>query len=75
MSEEDTLEETKGRISARYLGTGGIHGVGVSRADNAVRLYVSAEAALDDARLEEIQRLAAPFGVVVIRSSPPGFPE
>jgi hypothetical protein len=73
MIEDDTLTETKRRISAIYLGTGGIHGVGVSRADNAVRLYVSAAGAIDDARLEEIRRLAAPFGVVVVTSAPPGF--
>ena len=73
MNPEDALDEAKRRISDKYLGVGGIHGVGMSRANNAVRVYVSTADAIDDARLEEIRRVAEPFDVLIVEDAPPRF--
>lgn len=64
-----SLDEVKKHISMKYLGKAGIHSVGVSRAENALRVYVDSEAedALRDI-LSEIEREAAPFKIVPIKS-------
>jgi len=60
-----SLEELKGLISREYLGTRGIHGVGIHRATNALKLYVEAD--VDRELLAELAELARPFGLDVIR--------
>ena len=64
-----SLDEVKKHVSLKYLGKAGIHSVGISRAENALRVYVDSEA--EDALtnvLREIEKEAAPFKVVPIRS-------
>ena len=73
MNPDDALDEAKRRISEKYLGVGCIHGVGLSRADNAVRVYVSTASAIDDAWLEEMRRIAEPFKLLIVEDSPPRF--
>lgn len=64
-----SLDEVKKHVSRKYLGRAGIHSVGISRAENALRVYVDAEAedALKDV-LSEIEKEAAPFKIVPIKS-------
>ena len=64
-----SLDEVKKHVSKKYLGKAGIHSIGVSRAENALRLYVDSESegALINV-LTEIEKEAAPFKVVPIRS-------
>ena len=64
-----SLDEVKEHVSMKYVGKAGIHSVGVSRAENALRVYVDSEAedALNDV-LSEIEREAAPFKIVPIKS-------
>jgi hypothetical protein len=64
-----SLDEVKKHVSRKYLGRAGIHSVGISRAENALRVYVDPEAedALKDV-LSEIEKEAAPFKIVPIKS-------
>lgn len=64
-----SLDEVKEHVSMKYLGKAGIHSVGVSRAENALRVYVDSEAedALKDI-LSEIETEAAPFKIIPIKS-------
>jgi hypothetical protein len=64
-----SLDEVKNDVSLKYLGRAGIHSVGISRAENALRVYVDPEAedALKDV-LSEIEKEAAPFKIVPIKS-------
>lgn len=64
-----SLDEVKKLVSTKYLGRAGIHSVGVSRSENALRVYIDSDA--EDALtpvLTEIEKEAAPFKVVPIRS-------
>jgi len=64
-----SLDEVKEHVSMKYLGKAGIHSVGISHAENALRVYVDpeAEGALKDV-LIEIEKEAAPFKIVPIKS-------
>lgn len=64
-----SLDEVKKHVSRKYLGKAGIHSVGVSRAENALRVYIDSEA--EDVLthlLTEIEKEAAPFKIIPIRS-------
>ena len=65
-----SLEATKRRLSRKYLGKGGIHGIGLSRTRNAVCVHLAssddaAQAAQQNAVLEELKRDATPYEVLV----------
>ena len=64
-----SLDEVKKQLSSKFLGKAGIHSVGISRVENAVRVYVESEAeeTLKDV-LSEIEKEAAPYKVVPIQS-------
>jgi hypothetical protein len=69
-----SLDATKRLISQKYLGKGGIHGVGLSKAENAVRVHLSPADASDGSRralLEALKRDAAPYEVVVTTEEGP----
>jgi hypothetical protein len=64
-----SLEEVKEYLSGKYLGKSGIHSVGISRTDNAVRVYVETDS--DDKLegiLKEIEKEAAPYKIIPIKS-------
>jgi len=65
------LEDLKKRIRTQYLGRGGIHGVGMSRSRNVVRLYVNDASDLDPDLLEEVTKGVSPFGLEVIKEQSP----
>jgi hypothetical protein len=65
-----SLEATKRRLSRKYLGRGGIHGIGLSRARNAVCVHLAAgrdaaHAAQQNAILDELKHDASPYEVLV----------
>jgi hypothetical protein len=68
MPKDDDLEARKALVSKKYLGKGGIHGVGMARSKSAVKVYVdpAASAGLDNL-LEAIRKEVTPFRLLVIR--------
>ncbi|HEU0146556.1 MAG TPA: hypothetical protein VFR21_06725 [Bradyrhizobium sp.] len=64
------LESKKQRLSQKFLGKQGLHGLGLSRAENAVKVHLERaqspeHMASQDALLEEIRREAAPYPLIV----------
>ena len=69
-----SLDATKQLLSRKSLGKGGIHGIGVSRGKNAVRIHVSpGDAGADNqqAVLEALKRDAAPYDLLVTTEEGP----
>jgi hypothetical protein len=64
-----SLDEAKGQIASKFLGKAGIHSIGISRAENAIRVYLDAT---DKETLKavwpEIEQEAAPYKVIAIQS-------
>ncbi len=70
----DSLFDIKRNLSAKFLGKAGIHSFGISRSENAVRIYVDSEHEdeLKDV-LSEIEKEAAPYKVLVLKSDRPSI--
>src|SRR5262249_14253135 len=67
-----TLEQVKEQIRSRFLGHGGIHGVGLSLKQKAIRLYVDPKRTAECAgALEQVRQSAEPFDVIVVEEEPP----
>jgi hypothetical protein len=70
-----SLEATKRRLSRKYLGKGGVHGIGLSRAKQAVRVHLGSgdneHEGEQGAVLEELRRDAAPYDVLITVEEPP----
>jgi hypothetical protein len=65
-----SLEVIKQRLSRKYLGRGGIHGIGMSKVGNAVRVHLVSSAdpgerSRQSAILDELKRDAAPYEVII----------
>jgi hypothetical protein len=72
----ESLEDVKNRLRQSFLGKAGIHGVGVSRARQAIQVYLSPDAGTDQTDLlEQLRKSAAPFPVIVIREDRPRIGE
>ena len=68
----ETLEKVKDRLKGSYLGKAGIHGLGISRAQGAIRVYISSDNGSDQTDvLDQIRKAAEPFPVIVIREDRP----
>jgi hypothetical protein len=67
-----SLDETREFLAGKYLGTAGIHSIGVSRVDNAIRIYVDDDSD-DEQSLMEIEAEAAPYPVITIRAPRPSL--
>jgi hypothetical protein len=69
----DSLSETKDRLRQHFLGRGGIHGLGISRAKKAIQVYISPAAAAPErkALLDKLKKEAAPFAVLVVEEEKP----
>lgn len=69
---DSALDRVKRRLSDRYLGVAGIHGLGLIRAGRILRVYCdpgySAERA---AVLDRLKRDAEPLTVEIIAKLPP----
>ena len=67
----NTLLDVKDRLRS-FLGKGGIHGLGVSHAQQAIQVYVSpSDNAERTAVLAELKKQAAPYGVVLVEEERP----
>ena len=67
-----SLDEVRQRISCKYMGKAGIHGVGVRRKHNAVCIYFVATCDSEQQMLlEEIEREALPYNVLKIDQERP----
>jgi hypothetical protein len=69
-----SLDATKRLLSQKYLGKDGIHGIGLSKARNAVRVHLSPDAASDESRkalLEQMKHDAAPYDILVTEEEGP----
>ena len=63
----DPLVEAKRRLRSRYLGREEIHGFGIRRTEGAVCVYLEPRTGKSQEELlEELQREAAPFDLVVV---------
>ncbi|NIA68357.1 hypothetical protein HBA54_07110 [Pelagibius litoralis] len=68
----DSLEALKERLKGRFLGRGGVHGLGIRRAENAICVYADMEENPElQAVLTEIQKESGPIRVLVIREARP----
>lgn len=66
---DESLDEKKRGVTARFVGQAGIHGVGIQQSQNAIRLYVDGEETAERRKiLDEITKYASPFQVLVIQS-------
>jgi hypothetical protein len=67
-----SLEKVKDRLRRSYLGKGGVHAVGLSRARQAIRVYVSSEAPPEQSDvLDQLRESAKPFPVIVVLEDRP----
>jgi hypothetical protein len=68
----EPIERVKDCLRQSFLGRAGIHGLGVSRAEQAIRVYVGPDAPRDfDEVLEELRASAQPFPVKIVREDRP----
>jgi hypothetical protein len=68
----DPLEEAKGRLF-RYLGTSGVHGVGLRRSENAVCVYLDARLPGHEELLREMEREILPVRLIAVYEAPPSL--
>jgi hypothetical protein len=72
----ESIQELKNRLRQTYLGKAGIHGVGINRVGQVIRVYVGDHGQPDEEEvLEQLRRSAEPFPVQVIREEPPNLLE
>ncbi|MCA9017095.1 MAG: hypothetical protein KDA77_17315 [Planctomycetaceae bacterium] len=69
--ERRSLEQTKEMVCNQFLGTHGIHGIGVQPSKNAVRLYVNKGNGDIEKVLDEIEAMCAPYSLDVVREEAP----
>ena len=68
----ESLDQVKRRIRSEYLGVACIHGVGLSRKENAICIYTHrGQGSLSDAMLQEIESKARPFEVIIVDEDAP----
>jgi hypothetical protein len=67
----ETIDEVKARLSRKYLGKFGVHGVGVSRSQNAIKLYVDQQTEIASSSLKAIEKDAAPCKILVVKEERP----
>lgn len=72
-----SLDETKRQLSRRYVGRSGIHAIGLSRARNAIRVYLNAPVTgeTDEQRstLRSLEGDALPYPVLLTIEEPATF--
>ena len=70
----DSIEDVKQRLSRLYLGKAGVHGIGFSRAQNVLRLYVHPEPGADrEALLAAVTKEAGPYKIVLVEEERPSL--
>ncbi len=72
MKRRDTLEQVKRRLSERYLGVGGIHGLGLMHDGHTLRVYCNpGDSAERLSVLDRLKRDAKPLKLEVVVKLPP----
>ena len=72
MKRRDTLERLKRRLSDRYLGVGGIHGLGLVHDGRTLRVYCNpGDSAEQQSVLAKLKCDAEPLNLEVIAKLPP----
>lgn len=67
-----SLDDVKDRVSEKYLGRAGIHGVGIRRSQETLMVYLHSGDPGEQARvLREIEAEAAPYPVVALTEEGP----
>jgi hypothetical protein len=67
----ETLNEVRERIARDYLGMVGIHGIGMSRARNSIKVHVQIDGTQEQqAIFTAIRQSANPFEVLIIEDKP-----
>jgi hypothetical protein len=68
----ESIDAAKKRLRESFLGQAGIHGVGLSRKEKAIRVYVGpTKAEGRTAVLEQLRKSAEPFRVIVVEEDQP----
>jgi len=68
----ESLAEVKARLAQKYMGKCGVHGVGMSRSHQAIKLYVGPDSEIESSgAILEVQQEALPWRVIVVREEPP----
>jgi len=60
----DNLKETKKRVQKEFLGQEGIHGLGINRSQNAIKVYTK-KSQLNC--LDKIKEASSPYQVIVVK--------
>jgi hypothetical protein len=69
--QEDKLQETKSRLASTMLGRSGVHGFGLNRKRQVIKIYLTADSSLEQSRvIAAIEREAHPFLVEVENTVP-----
>ena len=64
-----TLDETRKLISRKYMGRGGIHGVGARPDSGIIFIYLSETSSPNrESLFEEIEKIASPYRVVRVET-------
>lgn len=67
-----SLEEAKEHLSSKYLGRAGIHGIGISKSQNAIRVYLQPIVEEEQENvLKEMEKEVAPFKLLPVQSERP----
>ena len=71
----ESLESVKDRISERYLGSSGIHAVGLRRSANAITVYFTRTGDPNQFRLtlDNLRKEASPYNVIAEEAASPTF--
>jgi hypothetical protein len=68
----ESLDELKRRLRTKYMGKAGIHGLGIDRSKDALRIYHEPSSDPEQERmLKEIEKEARPYKVIRIKEEPP----
>jgi hypothetical protein len=67
MADEAMLDQVQERITGKYLGKAGIHGVGIRRKKSAIVLYVEAAATEQhNNTLTKIKQEVEPYNLIIV---------
>lgn len=68
----ESLEEIQKRLTHKYLGKAGVHGIGIRRSQNVLCIYMQNTSSSEQKiLLEEIKNEIAPYEVLAIEEERP----
>jgi len=68
----ESLDELKRRLRSKYIGKAGIHGLGIDRSQDALRIYHKPSSdPRQEKLLKEIEKEARPYKVIRVKEEPP----